>query len=469
MKLKKLTTLLIIVSMTVLTILPGCGKKNSGDNEFHKAEEEHYIDMETLKNRELTNEAQILIEDLLRLANSQNTYGYPLDESFYLWFYVRYGEDILKKLESKLKVGGDESCYYELTGSTLHVLWVYYCADKGIHPDYLKNVYVKNVDAKTDIIIDFAGDINFDDSWGNMEIMLSLQNEPEHCFSKALLEEMHNADIFMINNECTYTEMGEPLEGKAYTFKAKPEYAASLRTLGVDIVSLANNHVYDYGEEGLISTLETLEDIDMPYVGAGRNLEQASEIVYFIVNGRKIAFTSATQVERSYNFTREATATTPGVLKTLNPDKYLEVIKEARAKADYVIAYVHWGTEDTDEMGSDQRMLGMKYIEKGADVVVGGHTHCLQGFEYFMGAPILYSLGNFWFDWTTAISRHTMLFQIVIHEDNKVDYRVIPCEYENGLTYKIENKEELDNALGYIRSLSDGVTIDNDGYVREAQ
>ena len=98
-----------------------------------------------------------------------------------------------------------------------------------------------------------------------------------------------------------------------------------------------------------------------------------------------------------------------------------------------------------------------------------GHTHCLQGFEYFMGAPILYSLGNYWFDWTTAISRHTMLFQIVIHEDNKVDYRVIPCEYENGLTYKIENKDELDNALGYIRSLSDGVTIDNDGYVREAQ
>ena len=74
MKLKKLTALLIIVSMTVLTILPGCGKKNSGDNEFHKAEEEHYVDMETLKNRELTNEAQILIEDLLRLANSQKRF-----------------------------------------------------------------------------------------------------------------------------------------------------------------------------------------------------------------------------------------------------------------------------------------------------------------------------------------------------------------------------------------------------------
>ncbi|MBR5789295.1 MAG: CapA family protein [Lachnospiraceae bacterium] len=459
---------LIFLMAGFAVTLMGCAKKENGE-EFHKAAEEHSIDMDTLKNRPITGAAQVLIEDLLNLANSRNTYGYPLDESFYMWFYVRYGEDILDKLENKLKVGGNVDCYYELTGNTLHVLWVLYCADVGIHTDYLKNVYIKNVDAKSDIVIDFAGDINFDDSWGNMEIMLSLQNNPEHCFSKSLLNEMRSADIFMINNECTYTEVGEPTPGKAYTFKANPEYAKSLRTLGVDIVSLANNHTYDYGPEGLVSTLETLEDINMPYVGAGRNIDDASEIVYFIINGRKIAFTSATQVERSYNYTKEATETTPGVLKTLNPDKYLKVIEEARKKADYVIAYVHWGTEDTDEIGADQRALAMKYIERGADVVVGGHTHCLQGFEYFMGTPILYSLGNYWFDWTTNISRHTMLFQVIIHEDVSADYRVIPCEYDNGVTYKIENEEELNNAIGYIRELSDGVRIDNEGYVKEEQ
>ena len=466
MKAKGYFVLSLLLITAISIIAAGCGKKNA-DNEFHRVTAEHSIDIETLYNRELTDEAQVLIEDLLRLANINNTCGYPLDESFYLWLYAQYGEDMLDKLENKLKVGGNADCYYDVTGNTLHVLWVYYCAELGIHTDYLENVYIKNVDAKSDIVIDFAGDINFDDSWGNMEIMLSLQNDPEHCFGKSLIDEMRSADIFMINNECTYTEEGEPLEGKAYTFKAKPEYAASLTKLGVDIVSLANNHVYDYGEVGLLSTLKTLENINMPYVGAGRNIDEASKIIYFIVNGRKIAFTSATQVERSYNYTKEATASTPGVLKTLNPDKYLKVIEEANKKADYVIAYVHWGTEDTDEMGADQRALGIRYIERGADVVVGGHTHCLQGFEYYNGSPILYSLGNYWFDWTTDISRHTMLFQIIIREDGKVDYRVIPCEYENGMTYKLENEDEYNYALRYIRTLSDGVTIDSNGYVKE--
>ncbi len=466
MKVKGLILTVAFSVMSVIVLFTGCGKKDE-DSEFHKATAEHNVDIETLYNRELTDEAQVLIEDLLRLSNTNNTCGYPLDESFYLWLYAKYGEDMLDKLENKLKVGGDAGCYYNVTGNTLHVLWVYYCADLGIHTDYLENVYIKNVDAKSDVVIDFAGDINFDDSWGNMEIMLSLENNPEHCFGKSLLEEMRSADIFMINNECTYTEEGEPLPDKAYTFKAKPEYARSLTDLGVDIVSVANNHVYDYGEIGLLATLKTLEDLNMPYVGAGRNLDEASKIVYFIVNGRKIAFTSATQVERSYNFTKEATESTPGVLKTLNPDNYLKVIKEANTKADYVIAYVHWGTEDTDEMGADQRALGIKYIESGADVVVGGHTHCIQGFEYYGGVPILYSLGNYWFDWTTDISRHTMLFRVIIREDGQVDYRVIPCEYENGMTYMIENEDEYNNALRYIRSLSDGVSIDNNGYVRE--
>jgi len=84
--------------------------------------------------------------------------------------------------------------------------------------------------------------------------------------------------------------------------------------------------VYDYGEEALIDTLETLEGSGVPYVGAGRNLEEAKKIVYFIANGRKIAITAASQIERSSNYTKEATEDSAGVLKTLNPDKYVEVI-----------------------------------------------------------------------------------------------------------------------------------------------
>ena len=108
------------------------------------------------------------------------------------------------------------------------------------------------------------------------------------------------------------------------TVRAAPSRGEVLQQLGADIVSLANNHVYDYGEEALLDTMDTLEQAQIPYVGAGRNLEEAEKIVYFIANGRKIAIVAATQIERSYSYTKEATKDSPGVLKNLKPDKFTE-------------------------------------------------------------------------------------------------------------------------------------------------
>ena len=105
----------------------------------------------------------------------------------------------------------------------------------------------------------------------------------------------------MINNEFPYSSRGIPTEGKQFTFRARPESASILEEMGVDIVSLANNHAYDYGEDAFLDTLDTLAGIGMPYVGAGRNLEEASKPVYFIAGDIKIAIVSATQIERLDN------------------------------------------------------------------------------------------------------------------------------------------------------------------------
>lgn len=457
-----------LVMALILSLLTGCGKGKTNkipepDYTEVKVDIESYL--KTMNNRPITPEAETEIEEILSIITPIVTLSYPIDDSFMLWFYARYGETILHNLLEDIKEGKSADCFYDLTGDTLHVLWVYYCADTKVHTDYLKNVYTKEVDAKNDIILSFAGDINFDDTWPNMKLLAERHEGIESAFSEDLVAEMKNSDIFMINNECTYTVGGDPLEGKAYTFKARPECATYLRELGVDIVSLANNHVYDYGAEGLLSTIDTLNQLKMPFVGAGNNIDEASKIVYFIINGKKIAFTSATQVERSMNYTKEATSTTPGVLKTLNPEKYAKVIEEADKKADYVIAFVHWGTEDSEWMGADQRRLAMRFIEEGADVVVGGHTHCLQGIEYFNRVPIIYSLGNYWFDWNTEISKHTMLFQIKISDDTGVTYRMIPCEYENGVTRMLTYKEERMNAYSYYKMISDGILIDDEGYI----
>ena len=112
--------------------------------------------------------------------------------------------------------------------------------------------------------------------------------------------------------------------GKAYTFRADPQKAELLEIFGTDTVTLANNHVYDYGKRGFLSTLDVLDQEGIPYSGAGRNLKDASKIIYYVMNGRKVAFVSATQIERSKQYTKAATETEPGVLKALHPEKFLK-------------------------------------------------------------------------------------------------------------------------------------------------
>ena len=181
-------------------------------------------------------------------------------------------------------------------------------------------------------------------------------------------------------------------------------------------------------------------------------------------DGKKIAFTAATQIERTLNYTKEATETTPGVLKTLNADKYVEVLKEARKNADFVIAYVHWGTEGSIYYGYDQRNLADRFIEAGVDVIIGGHTHCLQGFEYRNGVPVFYSLGNFWFDWEEENSKATGVAQLVIHPDGSFDCRFIPCVYDEYATYKLTVDSDIKAAYEYMESISNKVLLDDEGY-----
>lgn len=209
-----------------------------------------------------------------------------------------------------------------------------------------------------------------------------------------------------------------------------------------------------------------IEETGIPYVGAGKNLEEAKKPVYFIANGRKIAIVSATQIERSTNYTKEATDDSAGVLKTLNPDKFLSVIQEADTCSDYVIVFVHWGTENTNYYEGDQVDLSRKFIDAGADVIIGGHTHCLQGFDYYNGKPIIYSLGNYWFNDRTI---DTGLFQVTIHTDsNEIEFRFLPCIQRGCVTSLVEDEGEKQRILGFMQRISSSnVSIGEDGIVTE--
>ncbi len=319
------------------------------------------------------------------------------------------------------------------------------------------------------LVIRFAGDFCLAEDMA-ITYALDARGDIRECFSEDLLELMQDADLFMLNNEFTYSNRGTPVEGKDWTFRANPERVSVLNTLGVDVAGLANNHAFDWGEDALMDTLDTLQGAGIATVGAGANLEEASEPFYFTQDGCTIAIVAATAVEkvgdREYGMTRAATEDAAGVFSTIDPAACLEAIEEAEANSDFVFVYVHWGTEMTTEIDPEQRELAQAYIDAGADAVVGNHPHVLQGFEYYNGKPILYSLGNFWFN---SKERETCVLEFTIDpETTEADMRFLPCLQEDCFTQLITEPEERKEMNGYMESISfGGVEIAEDGLVTE--
>lgn len=389
--------------------------------------------------------------------------GHVIDENFLSWVMANYGEDVLHTVSEAVESGKQDSeLWFQETGNSIHVLWDSYCRDTGFQDYRLERVAWKECAEDDRIVMDFIGDVNFDEDWSTMRYLDQQVDGIFNCLSEPLMEELSQADILVVNNEFTYSTHGTPIEGKDYVFRADPDRVYLFQLMGADLASVGNNHAYDYGPEGLVDTLETLEEAGIPHVGGGRNLEEAMKPFYFIANGRKVAVAAATQIERSLPYTKEATQDSPGVLKTLNPDKFVKVIEEAEANADYVIVYVHWGTEQNPNFEPDQTALADAYIEAGADAIIGAHTHCLQGCEYREGVPILYSLGNFWFN---SIKLDTGVLQLVIHRDGSMDFQFLPCVQSKNRTYLVEDEAEKQRILDYMESISVGVTIDDSGYI----
>lgn len=335
---------------------------------------------------------------------------------------------------------------------------------KGAPDNTGEQIYVKEPHEEGKVTLSFAGDISFAEGYANMSYYHSNGDDITKCIAPEVIARMDAADVMMVNNEFTYSTRGTPLSGKTFTFRAKPETAANLSVLSADIVSLANNHVYDYGETALLDTLDTLKQYGIPYVGAGRNLAEASEIVYFRVGDMKIAYVSATQVERSYVYTKEASDTKAGVLRTFDPARFLEVIKKAKETSDFVVVYVHWGTEGVNNFEADQQSLGHQYIDAGADLVMGDHPHCLQGVEYYKGVPIFYSLGNFWFNSKT---RDTGLVEADISPDGVVEFRFIPCLQKGCRTTLITDEAQKQKVFDFLQGISANAVIDSNGVIRE--
>ena len=318
------------------------------------------------------------------------------------------------------------------------------------------------VETESQLTLVFAGDINFDDNWCVMQNYYAKGESLSNVIDPAYLSEMQNADIFWINNEFTFSDRGTPTEGKAYTFHSKPENVKLLQEMGADIVGLANNHIYDYGEDAFLDTLDILDNAGILYVGAGRNLSEAKSPVYIGKDGITIAYVAASRAEK-IKLTPQATETEPGILRCYDNTLFIESIKDARGNADYVIALPHWGTEYATDLEDAQIEGAKEYIDAGADIVIGAHTHCVQGIGSYNDKPIIYSLGNFWFNEKTL---ETMLIKVTLTVSQTTDengnvtsvikdssYEILPGMQQNCATAPAATDEEKERILNYIDSL----------------
>ncbi len=315
---------------------------------------------------------------------------------------------------------------------------------------------------KDTVTFTFAGDVLLDENYAVMSTYRANGSVLENCIDPELLEIMQGSDVFMINNEFPYTDRGTPLANKTFTFRADPANVQILKDMGVDIVSLANNHASDYGEISLLDTLDTLEGAGIPYVGAGRDLEEASKVVFYQKGDMKIGVVSATEVERMATpDTKGATENTPGTFRCFQNDALEEVIREAKKECDFLIVVVHWGTESTDELDWSQPGQAADFTAAGADVVIGAHPHVLQEIAYVNDVPVFYSLGNYWFNSKTQDS---CLVTLEIGDEGLVSAKFIPCRTSGSKT-TLATGAEAERILEYMRELSEGVVIDEEGYV----
>lgn len=346
--------------------------------------------------------------------------------------------------------------------------------DPSTDPDAEPTATPEPVDTTYEYTLCFAGDLCFDDRHYTMDAYHENGDDISKVISPGFIDIMKAADIFWLNNEFTYTDRGEPTPDKMYTFRTDPKYVSILFDLGADIVGLANNHTYDYGEVSLLDTLETLEDAGMPYVGAGRNLDEAKAPVYMTVGNKTIAYVAASRAE-GYAFTPQATEDSPGILRCYDDyDLFIESIEEAAANADFVIALPHWGLEHLTILEDEQVDGAKALIDAGADAVIGAHTHCLQAIDFYNGKPIIYSLGNFWF--IDEYDQETMLAELIVSGDDatgeeNITLKITPgfAVQGTGITEICDTPEWRREIFDYVESISEDISIDDDGIVTKTE
>ena len=307
--------------------------------------------------------------------------------------------------------------------------------DTANEPEETESEPEEDIAEEKDVVLAFAGDVMFSEQY-----LAAYDRDGISVFAdQEMLSFMQEADLFLLNEEFPFSLQGEAMEDKQYTFRIDPKYSKILKDLGTDIVTVANNHAL----------------AKITCIGGGYNIAEASAPAVYSIHGQSFAIFGATRVSPSYDW--YATDSKPGMFQTYDPTRLNEAIANAKQQYDHTIVFLHWGIERNEIPEDYQRTLAKGYIDAGADLVVGCHPHVLQGFEYYKGVPIIYSLGNYLFG---NRSGETVLLQSTFRPDQSVAIQLIPCKRVNGILTRIQEPESL---YQHLNELSFHTEVSEDG------
>jgi poly-gamma-glutamate capsule biosynthesis protein CapA/YwtB (metallophosphatase superfamily) len=297
------------------------------------------------------------------------------------------------------------------------------------------------------IEISFTGDVMMD--WS----VKSAINQHGPLYPFEYIKE--EGDYAVTNLETAVTTRSEPYE-KTYNFKSNPPVLQGLKDAGFDMVSLANNHTMDYKEAGLLDTIEALNDYKLTYIGAGKNESEAYSHKVITLKGKDIAFLGFSRVLPSIDW--YATEHKPGIASGYQLDRIVKHVKRAKEDADYVIVYIHWGTEKSVNPELYQKTYARKMIDVGADAIIGSHPHVLQGFEFYKEKPIAYSLGNFLFpDYVSGKTAQTGILSLHLNNE-EITMEFTPYQISNNRVVTITDGQKK-KILDELQKISYGVDI----------
>ncbi len=263
---------------------------------------------------------------------------------------------------------------------------------------------------------------------------------------------LKNSDIAFCNLEAPFTTRGEKIE-KKFNFRVDPQRVIYLQNAEFDIVSIANNHIMDYGKQGLEDTIATLERASITYCGAGISLSKAREIRIIKKRGVKFAFLGYSTVQPSDIFARPGT---PGVAYA-SKGWIKEDVKKAQNLADIVVVSLHSGVEKNYSPTRRQKELARSAIDAGAHIVLGHHPHVLEGIEEYKKGLIIYSLGNFVFGaYRGKEINKGMILQIKVNKYGIEDYNILPIDISPEVKYqpRILKGKEKEKVLNKIKKFS---------------